>query len=53
MKGVVLLRCEISLKVICEKPNFQTVMFAIIFVTTNGHAYKLFKNINNDAQTKH
>ena len=28
-----------------NKSNFQTVMFAIIFVTMNGHTYKLFKNI--------
>ena len=30
---------EISLKVIFEKSNFQTVIFAIIFVTMNGHTY--------------
>ena len=45
MKGVVLLRREISLKIICEKVNFQTVSFAIIFVTMNGHIYKLSKRI--------
>ena len=32
--------------VICKrKLNFQTVIFGIIFVTMNGHKYKLFKNI--------
>ena len=50
-KGGVLLRREISLKVICEKSNFQIVIFAIVFVTMNGHAYKLFKNIFNDVLT--
>ena len=38
-----MLRREISLKVICEKSNFQTVIFAIIFATMNGHTYELFK----------
>ena len=40
---------EISLKVIFEKSNFQTVIFAIIFVTMNGHKYKSFKKILDDA----
>ena len=33
-----------------EKSNFQTVSFAIFFVTTNGH--KLFKNIFSEVQTE-
>ena len=51
-KADVLLNCEISLKVICEKVNFQTVIFAIIFMTRNENTYKLFKNIFNFVQTK-
>ena len=49
LKGDVLLRREISLKVICEKSNFQTD-FCTIFMTMNGHTctYKLFKDIFND-----
>ena len=43
-----MLRREIPLIVICEKSNFQTVVFAIMFVTVNGHTYKLFKNVFND-----
>ena len=35
-----------------KKSNFQTVNFAIIFMTMNGHAYKLFKNILSDVQTE-
>ena len=50
-KRDVMLRREISLKVICEKLNFQTVIFAIIFVTLNGHIYELFSNILNNVQT--
>ena len=33
-----------------EKSNSQTVSFAIIFVTVNGH--KTFKNIFSDVQTE-
>ena len=43
---------EISLKVICEKSNFQSMIFAIMFVSTNGHTYKLFKSILNDFLAK-
>ena len=35
-----------------KKSNFQTVIFAIIFVTMNGHASKLFKNIFYYVQMK-
>ena len=35
-----------------KKINFQTVIFAIIFVTMNGHTSKLFKNIFYDGQTE-
>ena len=35
-----------------KKSNFQTVIYALIFATTNAHTYKLFKNIFNDVQTK-
>ena len=31
-----------------KKSNFQTVIFAVIFLTLNGDTYKLFKNIFND-----
>ena len=34
-----------------KKSNFHTVIFAIIVVTMNGHAYKLFNNIFNDFLT--
>ena len=34
------------------KNIFQTVIFAIIFQTMNGHRYKLFENILNDVQTE-
>ena len=51
-EGVVLLRREICLKVICKKSNFQTVIFAIILVTLNGHTSKLFINILNDVPTE-
>ena len=34
-----------------KKSNFKTVIFLIIFMTVNGHTYKLFKNIFNDVQT--
>ena len=50
--GVVLLSGEVSIKVICEKVKFQTVIFAIIFVTINGHTSKLFQNIFHDFQTE-
>ena len=40
---------ETSLKVIFEKSNFKTVIFAIIFVTMNEHKYKSFKKILHDA----
>ena len=50
--GDVLLRCENSLKVICEKVKSSTLVSVIIFVTTNGMAYELFINIPNDVQTK-
>ena len=45
-------KAEISLKVICDKSNFQTVIFAILFVTMNGHKYKFFKSIYNDVQAE-
>ena len=35
-----------------KKSNFHTVIFAIIFVTMNGHTSKLFKNIFYDVQTE-
>ena len=35
-----------------KKSNFQSVIFAIIFVIMNGHTYILFKNILNDVQTE-
>ena len=43
---------EIYLKVSVKKLIFKTVIFAIICMTVNGYAYKLFKNILNGAQTK-
>ena len=43
-KGVVMLRRLWKIQ------NFQSVNFAISFVTLNGHTYKLFKNISNDVQ---
>ena len=43
---------SLRLKVICEKSNFQSVIFAIISVTINGHTYILFKNIPKDVQAK-
>ena len=33
-----------------KKSNFQTVIFAIMFVTMNGHTSKLFKNVFYDVQ---
>ena len=51
MQGVVLLRLEISLKVICEKVKFSNCDFAILFMTMNGHTSKLFKNIYYDVKT--
>ena len=48
VKGVILLRRESSLK----SQIFLTVSFAIIFVTMNGHTYKLFKNRLSDVQTE-
>ena len=40
-------------KSVVKKSNFQTVIFAIIVVTMNGHdVYKLFKKILNDVQIK-
>ena len=50
-KGGVLLGHEISLKDICEKVKFSNYDFCIIFVTMNGHTYKLFKNVFNDFLT--
>ena len=38
-----MLRREISLKSFVKKSNYQNVLFAIIFLTTNGHSYELFK----------
>ena len=35
-----------------KKSNFQTEIFAIIFVTINGHTSKLFKNTFNDVQAE-
>ena len=34
-----------------KKSNFQTVIFAKVFVTVNGHTSKLFKIIFYDGQT--
>ena len=51
MQENILFRREISLKVICEKINFQIVIFAISFVFMNGHTCKLVKNILDDVQT--
>ena len=41
-KESLLIRGGISLKVICEKGNFQTVIFAIILTLMNRHICKLF-----------
>ena len=47
-KGDALLRRELSLKV-----KFSDLDFAILFVTMNGHVYKLIKkNILNTCATK-
>ena len=35
-----------------QKSNFQTVIFAIMFVTMNGHIAKSCKNIFYDVQIK-
>ena len=35
-----------------KKSNFQTVIFAIIFVTMNGQTSKLLKKIFYDVQTE-
>ena len=35
-----------------KKSNFQSVIFAIMFVTVNGNKYILFKTIFNHVQTK-
>ena len=35
-----------------NKSNFQTVIFAIIFATINGHRSKLFKSIFYGVQTE-
>ena len=48
-KGDVLLRREILLKV---KSNCQTVSFARIFMTMNGHTYELFKNLFRDVENR-
>ena len=40
------------LKSFVRTSNFQTVIFAIMFVTMNGHTSKLFKNIFYDVQTE-
>ena len=48
----ILLRRGISLKVICEKVNFHTMIFAIIYEIMNRHTCKLIKNILDDVQTK-
>ena len=50
--GDVLLRSEISLKVICEKVKRSNYDFANIFMTMKEHTYKLFKNIFYDVQTE-
>ena len=34
-----------------KKPNFQTVNFAIFFVTMTGHTYKLLENLFSTVQT--
>ena len=52
LKGDILLRYEISLKVICEKVNFQIMIFAIILCLRMDITYKVFKNIFNDVQIK-
>ena len=39
-------------KSFAKKSNFHTVIFAIIFVTMNGHTSKLFIYIFYDAQTE-
>ena len=45
-------KVDISLKVICEKSHFQTVIFAMISMTINEHIDILFKSIHNDVHTK-
>ena len=35
-----------------KKSNFQTRIFATVFMPMNGHTYKLFKNIFNDFLTE-
>ena len=47
-EGDVLFRLGTSLKDICEKSNFQSEIFATIFMIMNGHTFKLVKNIFND-----
>ena len=44
--GEICERREISLKVIVKKSNFQTVSFATIFLTMNGHMNKLLNIFN-------
>ena len=46
-----LLGMKSLLKSFVQKSSYQTMSFAKFFVTMNGHAYKLFKNIFNDFQT--
>ena len=55
IKGVVLLRCEISLKVICENVKFSNCDFCNNwrdYEWTYICTYKLFKNIFNDFLTE-
>ena len=35
-----------------KKSNVQTVRFALIYMTIDGHTYKLFQNIVSDVRTK-
>ena len=35
-----------------KQSNFQTVIYAIIFVTMNENLHKLFKNVFNDFLTE-
>ena len=48
-KGSLLSSREISLKVICEKVKFQTMIFAFVIVM-NRHTCKSFNKILNDVQ---
>ena len=46
----ILLRCVISLTMICEKVKFSNCDFVISFVIIKRHTFKLFKNKLNDVQ---